>query len=43
MKSTDSRIEGEGEVGYGEIMRVGWGRVRRAVGGEEEVVGDDRG
>ena len=41
MKSTDGRIEGEGEVGFGEVARVGWGRVWRAVKGE--VVGDERG
>ena len=41
VKSTDGRIDGQGEVGFGEIARVGWGRVWRAVKGE--VVGDDGG
>lgn len=41
VKSTDGRIDGEGEVGFEEIARVGWGRAWRAVKGE--VVGDDGG
>ena len=41
MKSTDGRIEGEGEVGFGEIAKVGWGRMWRAVKGE--VAADDGG
>lgn len=41
MKASDgSRIDGEGEVGFGDIVRVGWGRLVRAVGVEEG--GNDR-
>ncbi|KAK0508334.1 hypothetical protein JMJ35_009418 [Cladonia borealis] len=41
VKSTDGRIDGEDAVGFGEIAKVGWGRVWRAVKGE--LVGDDGG